>query len=1103
MRRQSLRWSLLPLCLLMPVCSFAVTTLTGKAVPVAKITPLIDLAKAQYSVCHAAAIPTVDGNDREWQGMPPITLSQKSQSDGTWNGPRDLSGSLRMAWAAKGMYFCLTVTDDCLATPRPNCAWLGNDCLLFSFDPFMHEWSGYEGGMSPNYCLNLAQGHTRLFSYRTRGSLPEYYEGVPEVQIAVGRKPGGERVYEWLIPWRIIKPVSPWIFGRSGFSFALNDCDEAGYQCGLAWTPGVLGLRNSANFGQLSFEGASGSRSDAFSVPTEPATTDKVGESRWLNISDVQPCQTARVLVHSAHEGMVQVTIRAVRSDRKGAAVTGILNRTMKAGETAAFVWDLRPLGEGNFTLTFDIAGIGQVTVQPQEYRCWDIEKLGRRLRELRERYGVDRPWDDLAGAPALIRKHRGMVAAALQWLEPASSLTGSARTSALYDAAEMVSDLDAGIDYLAKQKSESWSAYYSFADGSGQQFVIGFPKGYNPRDSYPLLVNLHGSGGRPQPTRGWVSGEQRIEVQPWGRGDTGYGALGQNDVLSIIAYMRKWYNVDPNRIFLTGESMGGGGTWKIATRRPDLFAAAAPLFGYGDGLPLENLRNVPVMNQHGLKDPVVPVDFDRVNVTRLQQLGYPVLHAEYPEAGHGIRDRFPLWEWMTTLSRQDRPAAITYSCETPDEGSAYWLRIRRFVDPHQPAKVQTRVSEHGSGQFVDLQADNVAVLELDTRRMPVNAKCSMLVQVGTSLLTQPAPLPERLYLLRQDGRWSLAPRWNAPTTATRPYTSGAAANLFTGEPLLIVYGTQGEAERTELYRKTAEKLATFAGSRGMALGRFPVKADRDVCSDDHSHYNLVLIGNSADNRCVTQIMKLLPFSVSEKNEMTAGAREPVSLDGAGLRLFYYNPMAPRRLVFLISTTAPTADAAKWLDDPSSLLSGSNGWNRCDQADLIVQSIGGPERRRMQFTDDWRWRAVEGADRRIPAGRIGSKFLTEASLRVMRGHANTDFALGWGEPTDKKLYDDRCFTLADMAIERTPGEVVITRLSGADLREIAEVCGKNGELAAFPALNAAQLEDRRIYTVAMPPSLSWLLMQRGSNLDSLQMGPSLRQEDLQAAVFAP
>jgi hypothetical protein len=183
-----------------------------------------------------------------------------------------------------------------------------------------------------------------------------------------------------------------------------------------------------------------------------------------------------------------------------------------------------------------------EVRDMPNSGLLASARRLVDRRQQLTEQFGLDRPWDDLATAADLVRKHRGMVARACEWLDVSLPLDGERRLAGLAEAADSVEAVLAGADYIGAQRNEFMCAYYSQVDGSGQPFVARVPENLDPAKSYPLIVMLHGRGGRPEPARGRAFRGEFLAVQPWGRGDLGYRALAEDDVLQVIAYMRRWY---------------------------------------------------------------------------------------------------------------------------------------------------------------------------------------------------------------------------------------------------------------------------------------------------------------------------------------------------------------------------------------------------------------------------------------------------------------------------------------------------------------------------------------------------------------------------------
>jgi len=94
---------------------------------------------------------------------------------------------------------------------------------------------------------------------------------------------------------------------------------------------------------------------------------------------------------------------------------------------------------------------------------------------------------------------------------------------------------------------------------------------------------------------------------------------------------------VDPARVYVTGVSMGGYGTWDAIEREPDLFAAAIPVCGGGDATRAESIKRVPIWTFHGDKDGAVPVGRSRDMVKALKACGGNIQYREYAGAGHDV----------------------------------------------------------------------------------------------------------------------------------------------------------------------------------------------------------------------------------------------------------------------------------------------------------------------------------------------------------------------------------------------------------------------------------------------------------------------------------
>jgi predicted peptidase len=102
-----------------------------------------------------------------------------------------------------------------------------------------------------------------------------------------------------------------------------------------------------------------------------------------------------------------------------------------------------------------------------------------------------------------------------------------------------------------------------------------------------------------------------------------------------VLTDIEKNYRIDPTRVYLTGLSMGGYGSWTWAMHQPKRFAALAPICGRGDPTQVCVLKDMPVWTFHGAKDDVIPIQKTEDLVISLRECGGNVKFTIYPEAKH------------------------------------------------------------------------------------------------------------------------------------------------------------------------------------------------------------------------------------------------------------------------------------------------------------------------------------------------------------------------------------------------------------------------------------------------------------------------------------
>lgn len=184
-------------------------------------------------------------------------------------------------------------------------------------------------------------------------------------------------------------------------------------------------------------------------------------------------------------------------------------------------------------------------------------------------------------------------------------------------------------------------------------RYLLFLPSGYEEPSSkpWPLMLFLHGSGERGRQLHKVAAHGPPliVKTQPvfpfivvspqCAAGDY----WSNSTLLPLLDDLEERYRVDKSRVYLTGLSMGGYGTWELAMTQPDRFAAIAPICGGGNTLPIllsdrsreRFLKTLGVWAFHGAKDPVVPLAESQRMIAAIREIGNHAKLTVYPEAGH------------------------------------------------------------------------------------------------------------------------------------------------------------------------------------------------------------------------------------------------------------------------------------------------------------------------------------------------------------------------------------------------------------------------------------------------------------------------------------
>lgn len=202
-------------------------------------------------------------------------------------------------------------------------------------------------------------------------------------------------------------------------------------------------------------------------------------------------------------------------------------------------------------------------------------------------------------------------------------------------------------------------------SDGGNIPYLLYLPENYSADGpAVPLMLFLHGRGesngplsivAKWGPPRRLEAGESMkyLVVSPQCPRESFWSADDQQTrLLELLAHIRNTYHIDEDRIYLTGLSMGGFGTWRLASDHPEMFAAAVPVCGAGDPNKVSNLVKLPIWAWHGTEDNAVPFQKSvemveaiknaggtRTRFTSLEHIGHASWQAAYQSGD--------LYQWL------------------------------------------------------------------------------------------------------------------------------------------------------------------------------------------------------------------------------------------------------------------------------------------------------------------------------------------------------------------------------------------------------------------------------------------------------------------------
>lgn len=463
---------------------------------------------------------------------------------------------------------------------------------------------------------------------------------------------------------------------------------------------------------------------------------------------------------------------------------------------------------------------------------------------------------------------------------------------------------LDVGrISVEAVLPNASYSrTFISHIDGSLQYYAV-TPQSSTSATSSALFLSVHGAGveaigqARAYKAKDWGNLVAATNRRPRGFNWEDWGRL---DALEVLTIAQNQFKPDPQRIYLTGHSMGGHGTWFLGATYPDKWAAIAPCAGYptlkeygsADGVipdsssnPLEqmllrsgnqsdvlkltaNYKPLGVYVFHGDADRTVPVTYARQMRKLLGQSQPDLSYYEYPGGSHWFGDHsvdwkplFDFFKWHQ-ISVDSAVHTIDFTTANPGISSTYrWASIEQQIQP----LLYSRIQLNRQGKAITGTTSNVALLKLALSEFGAKTLVTITLD-GTSAMTYTTRnTQDTLFLRRENGQWIQAKQ--PDSWQKGPTRNGTFKDAFNNR-MVFVYGTKGTKEENDWNIQKARYDAETWLYRGN--GAIDIIADTDFSLANYANRGVILFGNATNNAAWQSLLADCPIQL-ERGRIRAG----------------------------------------------------------------------------------------------------------------------------------------------------------------------------------------------------------------------------------------
>ena len=430
----------------------------------------------------------------------------------------------------------------------------------------------------------------------------------------------------------------------------------------------------------------------------------------------------------------------------------------------------------------------------------------------------------------------------------------------------------------------------------------------------------------------GQIPATNRLVLHLYGRYCCANKVAGEVDLWEAYAHARKSYNIDDDRLFIRGFSMGGAAVWQFGAHYTDRWCAISPGAGFSETpeflkvfqseevnrIPswqktlwswynatdvAVNFTNAPTIAYSGEIDgqkqaaDIMARYLAKENIELTHIIGPKTAHKFHPDAFAEVERRLDI---IAAAGRNRMPKEVSFVTYFLRYHRMHWVQVDRLETHWQPARVDAKVIDE---RHVIVQTKNVAALTLDMPAgfAPQSVRETTMVKIDGQDIEAVRATSERSWTAkfsRVNGKWALSAGPDETLLAKKHGLSGPVDDAFmdaftfvapTGQPLNAKVGGW---VKSEMDRAVFEWRRQF---RGLA----PVKNDAQVKDEDIAKSNLILWGDPSSNAVLAKIVAKLPI-IWTAEKLVVNGKTYAAGDHAPI-LIYPNPLNPQKYVVINS----------------------------------------------------------------------------------------------------------------------------------------------------------------------------------------------------------